>query len=214
MPEDIRPHQEDVLFPEDSQEGDGRRTSAELHGWSPLTPTIAAEDICAYSEGYRRAAAIVADHVIENAAEQDFLVFAIMFMYRHYLELVLKDITRHARLLFGLGADLPSGHNLYSLWEPCRGLLKRLKPEVDEEGLAAVESVITEISVLDPTSEAFRYPLKKDGVSPSLPGVRRINIGRVAAGMHKAARFLDGALMMITVYLDYKDDMRDYTGGP
>lgn len=229
MPDDDLPQREDALFPGDAQEEDDWKSDAILHMWYPVTPATAAEEVYAYAEGYRRAADIVADYVVEKGAEQDYLIFPIVFMYRQYLELTLKNITRQARLLFGLDADLPFGHDLLALWGPCKELLRRLTPKVEEEDLTAVEYVLDQINGIDPTSEAFRYPLKKEekeekgekkkkrekgGVIPSLAGLRCINIGRVAAGMHSAATFLDGVLMMITVYLDYKYDMDEYTGGP
>ncbi len=43
-------------------------------------------------EGYRRGARLLVEHVDEHARDQDFLVYPIMFLYRHHIELALKNI--------------------------------------------------------------------------------------------------------------------------
>jgi hypothetical protein len=50
----------------------------------------------AYSEGYRRGARILVQYVVDHAMDQDFLVYPIIFLYRHHVELVLKDILLRA----------------------------------------------------------------------------------------------------------------------
>ena len=53
-----------------------------------------------YAEGYRRAAEILVHYVNDNGQDQDFLVFPILFLYRHHLELAMKRIIgRLPRLL-------------------------------------------------------------------------------------------------------------------
>jgi hypothetical protein len=54
-----------------------------------------------YTEGYRRGADILVQHVVNQRRDQDFLVFPIIFLYRHHLELALKRIIRRSpRLLY------------------------------------------------------------------------------------------------------------------
>ena len=54
-----------------------------------------------YSTGYKRAADILALHVQADDREVNFLVFPIIFMYRQYLELQLKEIIRDGQCLEG-----------------------------------------------------------------------------------------------------------------
>ncbi|MGU3906767.1 hypothetical protein ACVZDL_23390 (plasmid) [Escherichia coli] len=37
----------------------------------------------AYTEGYRRAADILINHIDESGRDQDFLVYPVLFLYRH-----------------------------------------------------------------------------------------------------------------------------------
>ncbi|GJH64862.1 hypothetical protein [Escherichia coli] len=38
----------------------------------------------AYTEGYRRAADILINHIDESGRDQDFLVYPVLFLYRHH----------------------------------------------------------------------------------------------------------------------------------
>jgi len=51
-------------------------------------------DDYACREGYRRGAQILVQAVGEKERDQDFLVYPIFFLYRHYVELVLKEIIK------------------------------------------------------------------------------------------------------------------------
>src|SRR5712671_6183891 len=55
----------------------------------------------AYAEGYRRAARILADHVIQNRWDIDFLVYPIVFLYRHNIELQFKRLIPDGAFLAG-----------------------------------------------------------------------------------------------------------------
>lgn len=44
-------------------------------------------DAYAYKAGYRRGAEVLIDYVCQNGRDQDFLVYPIIFLYRHHVEL-------------------------------------------------------------------------------------------------------------------------------
>jgi hypothetical protein len=56
-------------------------------------------DAYAYKAGYRRGAEVLIGYVGESARDQDFLVYPIIFLYRHHVELMLKRIIRRAPYL-------------------------------------------------------------------------------------------------------------------
>ena len=56
-------------------------------------------DEYAYREGYRRGAQLLVQAVGESARDQDFLVYPIVFLYRHHIELVLKRVIKQAPYL-------------------------------------------------------------------------------------------------------------------
>jgi hypothetical protein len=114
------PHKGDVLFRGDLPDG---QPNAVLN--SPM-----GRDRYAYSEGYHRGARILVQYVIDHGMDQGFLVYPIIFLYRHHVELVLKDILLRAPSLTGrsLGEtarrhlDL---HRLDLLWADAKPVLCR-----------------------------------------------------------------------------------------
>ena len=86
-----------------------------------------------YTEGYRRAADILIKHIDESGLDQDFLVYPVLFLYRHHIELLIKQIVGLALVL----SEEPDtdqykkdNHNLNTLWL----LAKKLLPEVTNSG--------------------------------------------------------------------------------
>ena len=58
---------------------------------------MGSDDRYAYSEGYLRAARYLIEWILATASDQDILVYPIIFLYRHHIELVLKQCCpRHA----------------------------------------------------------------------------------------------------------------------
>ena|SRR6185295_9290413 len=49
-----------------------------------------------FREGHRRGARRLAEHVCENVRDQDLLVYPIVFLYRHHVELALKRLIELA----------------------------------------------------------------------------------------------------------------------
>jgi hypothetical protein len=49
------------------------------------------DEEASYQDGYRRAALHLADYVCDTAKGQDFLVYPIVYLYRHHIELRLKS---------------------------------------------------------------------------------------------------------------------------
>jgi len=65
-----------------------------------------------YAVGYKDAGDILAREVENRNSGQDTLVYPILFLYRQYLELEIKDLIRTARRLQDLGGDFPKNHRI------------------------------------------------------------------------------------------------------
>src|SRR5215208_5827213 len=71
----------------------------------------------AYADGYRRAATIVATHLDSARGDEDRVVFALLGLWRHYLELKLKALIPDMRELPGGPSEpVPVKHDLTKLW--------------------------------------------------------------------------------------------------
>jgi hypothetical protein len=181
--------------------------------WLPGRPSSTIHDgdnWYPYGKGYRLAAEIVAWYVRESGGWNDYLLYPVCFLYRHYVELRLKEILRNGGTLVDEDPSKPRTHNLQKLWSDARPLLLKIWPpdEIDpayrEESdafIAAMDSLVSQLHAIDPRSDAFRYPVTTED-SPSLPGVRALDIGHVAACFDSVAAFLDGSVLGI-------DDQRD-----
>jgi hypothetical protein len=162
-----------------------------------------------YSSGFRMAAQRLVSEVCETASNQDMLIYPIVYLYRHHVELVLKEIIRSASRLLDrelLGSDLRAlgRHGLAALWQIARPLLNPVcesagnTPFPDNE-LCGVDSYINQIHQHDPDGQRFRYATGKangdnrTGVVHSLrPALTLVNIRALATGMEKLADYLEG----------------------
>src|SRR5438094_5882579 len=112
-----------------------------------------------YAIGYKTAADILVQYVIDTRSERDTLVFPIVFNYRQYLELRCKEIIRVGRMLSNEPAEFPQMHDLRKLWIVCRETIANSEPSASETDFQAIDEAIAQFCAVDPKSEAFRYPM-------------------------------------------------------
>lgn len=168
-------------------------------------------DVYAYREGYRRGAMILA--VRAHAADEppELLVWPVAWLWRHYLELALKETIATGRLLDDEGAswEWPHGHRLAELWRDAR---RYVEPHGDPAApeLANVTAIIAEFDALDRDGTGFRYTENRDG-GRSLPTAPdHINVGLLDETMQRIAEFLDAVRSIQTEALsDLRDQVRD-----
>jgi hypothetical protein len=151
-----------------------------------------------YQDGYRIAAEAVLGRAGEFQYDCDRLVYPIVFLYRHRLELHLKELV----------AWLPvpiENHDLKILWAAVRHLLS--SEGVTDRELDMVESRIMELHDLDARATAFRYAYKrkKDGGGRSVSGT--INIRLFAERMESLCGTLDGWDTMIHEQRGWRAEM-------
>jgi hypothetical protein len=81
-----------------------------------------------YQDGYRRAALHLVDYVCEVERGQDYLVYPIVYLYRHHIELTLKSIIDAAAFVTDYALtdkdhDTLGRHDLVKLWKLVRPML-------------------------------------------------------------------------------------------
>lgn len=177
----------------------------------------------AYSSGYRAAAFSLAQKVCETHKEQDKLVYPIVYLYRHHVELVLKSITVIASAL--LDKELTEQelkalgrHQLNELWSNLKPMLNPICELVQETGfpieeMEGIESYINQLHEHDPDGQRFRYATIKQGKKKSKreaslrEDLRHINIRVFANSMEQLAEYLDCIEGWFSDLLDTKRDM-------
>jgi hypothetical protein len=160
------------------------------------------EDWYAYAEGYKLAANASVERALKTVGEWDLLVYPACFLYRHYLELRLKQIIRRGGFVVDEPADVHPKHRLLPLWERAKRIMTKIWPD-DDEHLAKIDGVIREFDGIDPFSYAFRYPVDTKG-QEHLADLRALNLRNVALRVNEIAPTLDGAGLGIEEYRDAK----------
>lgn len=160
-----------------------------------------------YASGYKTAADILVQYVIETRSERDTLVFPIVFNYRQYLELRCKEIIRVGRMLADEAAEFPKTHDLKKLWELCREIITDSEPSASEADLEAIDESISQFCAIDSKSQAFRYPVDREGKRSIPDELRVLNLRQLRDVMNRVASFFEGVSMAFSAYLDYKAEM-------
>ncbi len=164
-----------------------------------------------YADGYKLAGDLLVDHAMQTRYDQDILVFPIVFNYRQYLELRLKELISASGRLLDRDHSIPNDHDLLKLWRQVRPNLEAVWPE-GQQHHEAVEEKMVEFCKFDAASFAFRYPVDTNG-TPTLPDLRRVNLRQLREVMAGIATVLDGSSIGMCEYLKSKYEMEaEYRG--
>lgn len=150
-----------------------------------------------YCHGYQQAADALVDVFLERydnySAYYESQAYPIIFLYRHYLELRLKELFIAYGDLLGDSIDV-SGHSLITLWQKVRERDKRVStessPEIDAD-METIEDIIKQFDRIDPNSEVFRYPVLRNGKTVTLPPIQ-VDLRQLKEVMSWASDLLDG----------------------
>jgi hypothetical protein len=172
----------------------------------------------AYAEGYRRGAKVLVDHVVEGGGqEKHFLVYPIIFLYRHHLELALKRIIRRAprllvRSLTKDEKDHLGRHKLDCLWRDLKPRLIEIFEAVgwekpDECDMEGVGDYIRQLSEPDPGGFSFRYAHSREGERLLPEDLTHIDIRHFAKTMDRLVIYIDGIDTATSVVEEWQDDI-------
>jgi predicted RNase H-like HicB family nuclease len=125
-----------------------------------------------FSEDYYLAALAIAERITEGRTLGDTEGIAALFLFRHYLELALKNIVFDLRRLETRRRNVPttkllqppSGHRLGDLWNEIKAQYPRKMGQRLWNALDALfaEQCVLEFDRIDPSGERFRYSLEKN----------------------------------------------------
>jgi hypothetical protein len=146
--------------------------------------------LSAVADGYKQGADALADAAADRNATLDLVIYPIVFLYRQYLELKIKEIIETTRCLEREGKGFPPHHNLRSLWAEALRLLRQHYGKDAPAELKNVQSCIDEFHLHDATSSAFRYPTDKAGKA-NLQDIAHINLRNLYETMGRVSNLLD-----------------------
>ena len=156
-----------------------------------------------YIEGYKRAADILVKHVGETGYDKDYLVYPIVFLYRHHIELMLKSIIGSGNKYLTGEFKFEQVHDLKRLWDRVKKISHEIFGE-DQVGFSFITHIVSELDSVDPKSMNFRYHIDKKCKAPN-PDLKCINVRHFAAVITEAILILDGACSAI----DYEIESRN-----
>ena len=212
----------DSLLPSNAKSGGWRNTAIIGGPW---------ESDGSLAFGFFEVAEIAVEHW-KAGRRNDATVLPIIYLYRHGIELALKEAIRDAAAcLRGDGvadvkiqADklddwIANTHSIERLVNRLTRLLGRLKLGPGNQLPAETLYVLSKLHVLDHDGQAFRYSTMKvdrNGVrllEPVRPGEQRFDIVVVAEALHEAGTMvLYGVSGVLGDYSDYQADMRHDAG--
>jgi hypothetical protein len=160
-----------------------------------------------YINGYAEAAVAVINAARDRVASPDLLVFPLVFLWRHHIELALKNVIMLGRCLAGEDSRNPSGHNLAVLWREASGHIHGLDDEEPPE-FTHVDAIIQQIQRVDERADGFRYPTQIGSSKQNLQAVPElVNLSVLHDAMCAVANFLACATTEMEQRLDYRAEM-------
>jgi hypothetical protein len=156
------------------------------------------------AQGYADVAQLAFERIADtgNRGKNDTAVYAIMFNWRHYLELMLKDLLYLTRALVqNHSGKQVTHHKLSEIWSELRPLLEKLGG-TEPENFNKLALIIEEFALYDPDSFAFRYATDKKGNInlQSIPS--HLNLQNINERMTEVMRFLNAG------WAYYADELR------
>jgi hypothetical protein len=116
-----------------------------------------------HATAFKLAAEMVLDTLEASTLNYDSLYLPVCYLYRHCLELKLKDLIRLGIRYRDIDETtvqkVLTEHYLAQLWTPTKRFLVGRFPNEDPAPLQAVESVVNDFHQIDRKGEAFRYDL-------------------------------------------------------
>ncbi|MBS1641596.1 MAG: hypothetical protein JSR11_03875 [Bacteroidetes bacterium] len=173
-------------------------------------------------EGYREATNLLLEKIGEPEKDWlkvDSLIYPLLFNFRHYLEVIIKDTLRYYRLykreIFSNETGFVKEHSLTKLWQELEPYLKECYSHVDkiETDLKAVENLLIEFDSVDKGSYTFRYSFegsKKNNTDIVYSiGSLTINLENIHNTIRKMQNFFEGINLHIAALLDESISLRN-----
>lgn len=168
-----------------------------------------------YPDGFKEAADLVIEQYSRDTGPpyRDQLLFPVCFLYRHYLELKMKQLLRlgeRLQLVTVSEKKIWGSHDLGRLWGKAKELISARWPDADETPVNVVEAVINEISQVDPSGQTFRYDVSSKGEYHFDAIPETVDLRNMRKTMDGVFHFLDGCCMDFSETLDTYERYAEY----
>jgi hypothetical protein len=163
-----------------------------------------------YVSSFLAAAEALADRISERPEDAHALVLPTLFAYRHWLELRLKALVIRTQRLRRDLLDPIWTHNLEALWTRLQPRMELCVPDLDRQELAAVRSIVIELSDMDPGSVGFRYAITRSGEVSLSDALLTLDFAHFRAVMDDVVGVLEHVSDVLLASLEWEQDIRDW----
>jgi hypothetical protein len=170
---------------------------------------------CIYADAFKRAAELIIESV-EDTYDKNITIFPILYLYRQYVELTIKEIISYGKYMQGDNTQ-QGGHDLLSLWRSARSYIQKtnekLSGEEYEKSMSKLENYIKKLHKLDPTSQATRYPCVK---SKNLPNGSTLSFSNseTIINLDDLLKEINEVSRLFNVFTNAMADMADFDSLP
>lgn len=150
-----------------------------------------------YEEGYYDAAKALVERY-DSKFESTWVVYPILFLYRHYLELMVKSLIFEACASFEgerRPKQLADEHNLVVLWDRLVEIVTRHRRQRMLGNSVDLRRILAQFTQDDPRSMETRYGLKKDLESPTLQRLENVDLRNVEEVVGKMYNELNSVMV-------------------
>jgi len=117
----------------------------------------------------------------------------VLFLYRHYLEIALKDALEISKAFDLQQADKKFGHDLVKLWAETKPILGNF---VLPHLMDVIDVAVEDFNKFDRRADAFRYAVNKDG-EPQMPKDTYLIFHALIAHMDRVSDVIEHAILTI-----------------
>ncbi len=154
----------------------------------------------------------------ENYKHPDMYFIPIAYLYRHALELKLKQLINMSlklELIYKSEKVLEAlkNHSLAPLWHQVKLSLKKRWPTSPGDDLRAVERVILDFHSIDRSGQSLRYTKKTNGESTLLSLPKAVDLRMLKDVFGRSYNLLDGCQMTFEHDWEVRCEMEGYYRG-
>ncbi len=150
-----------------------------------------------YAKNFMSAANVLTNHALSSIehTKRDFGFFAIVYLYRQSLELMLKSIAFKYIININDRKEYIGKvrHNLKFAFDEILELINKDELNMSLNEFDWLNEYLTNISVVDEQSDLFRYPIKMN-MQGSFTNEIHINLKALGVNMNNAYSLLEGIL--------------------
>lgn len=160
-----------------------------------------------YSDGYKKAGKKLLEMCKEEPYFINSLVYPLIFNYRHFIELRLKELLILGYELNDMNKDFKDTHSITSLWNSYRQDILKTIQDVSPEIQLNIEKLLNQFQAKDPKSMNFRYPVTKGINREDSLNRTTIDLKNFEEVMNKIIYFFEWNFDILSNYTHLKHEM-------